>query len=352
MNSQKIRTNVRLAAYTSFGVGGVAENLFEPSNTEALVDFLQNNKIEPIWLLGYGSNTLISDKGLPGLTILLKGGTIEVEDSLVIADAGVWWDDVVQTAIDNDLWGIENLSEVPGSVGAAIFINIAAYGQSIGPVVEWVEVWNSDKQQIVRIQKNELRWSYKESIFQDEKMKHAIILRAALRLTRNSPSKLEYQKAIDVAEELSLDAYNINDRRKIIIEARRRAGSLWKPGDTSTHTAGSFFKNKSVDAQLAEKIIRFDESGKTADQIKKMNQTHAGDSRKVSAAHILLAAGFHRGQRWDNVKLHDDNLLKIEALEGASAQNIYDAMKHIQETVMNELGIKLEAEVRLLGDFS
>jgi UDP-N-acetylmuramate dehydrogenase len=165
-------------------------------------------------------------------------------------------------------------------------------------------------------------------------------------------TELSYQKAIDVATEKKLDPANLQDRRRIIIEARKRAGSLWHPKTDESRTAGSFFRNPFVNKEQLEKLLTFEEHGVSPEQIKKMNQVHGGDSTRVSAAHVLLAAGFSRGQSWGSVKLNDHNLLKVEALEGATAQNVYDVIREIQRTVRDSLHIKLEPEVRMLGDFS
>ena len=98
-------------------------------------------------------------------------------------------------------------------------------------------------------------------------------------------------------------------------------------------------------------VMKYDESGKTKAELKKMNQVHGGDQRRVSAAHVMLAAGFKRGQTWGKVKLNDQNLLKIEALPGASAQDIFDVVRLIQTEVKKKLDINLEPEARILGVF-
>jgi UDP-N-acetylmuramate dehydrogenase len=348
----KISTHVPLADYTSFHVGGKAEYLAIVASTEELLTVLSQQKWEQVWLLGFGSNTLISDAGLPGLTIVLRGGLIDRQENELIVDAGVWWDDVVTAAIDNDLWGVELMSEIPGSVGAALFINITAYGQSIGPLVEWIEVWDKKNLEIIRYHKDDLKWSYKSSIFQRADHSDEVILRACLRLQTSPQDEIVYQKALDVAEELGLTTASLTNRRRIITEARRRAGSLWSPDDKNNRTAGSFFRNPFVSHEKALELASYDETGKTTEQIMKMNKVHGGDETRVSAAHVLLAAGFSRGQKFgDCVKLHDQNLLKIEALEGATAQNIYDTMLSIQHIVNQKLGVQLEPEAQLLGDF-
>jgi UDP-N-acetylmuramate dehydrogenase len=245
------------------------------------------------------------------------------------------------------------MSEIPGSLGGAVFINITAYGQSIGSVVEWVDTWDPATRKVVRFSKDELSWGYKSSIFQQKEHAELIILRACLELSHTKTTDLTYQKAVDVAEELSLDTSSLADRRTIIIESRKRAGSLWHPSDKkAAHTVGSFFRNPIVTQSQAEKIISFDETGKTVEQIKNMNKVHGGSTRRVSAAHVMLASGFKRGQLIGNVKLNEQNLLKLEATETTTASDIYDTMRYIQKTCFDSVGVTLEPEARILGSFT
>lgn len=351
----EIQNGTLLAPYTSFGVGGPAEHFALVNNSKDLLEALRCTlSTTPLWTLGYGSNCLISDKGLPGMTLVIRGGDIAVEGTTIIADAGAWWDDVVTKAIDANLWGIELMSEIPGSVGASAFINITAYGQSLGARVQWIEVWNRESSDVETLQRTDLEWGYKTSLFQTPQGSKYVILRVALSLETSITDELTYQKALDVAQELGLDSTSLNDRRSIIIEARKRAGSLWHPNGNEAHTVGSFFRNPVVSQEQVEKIIAHDESGKTVEQIKNMNKVHGGDSSRVSAAHVMLAAGFSRGQTFADgrVKLNDQNLLKIEALRGATAQDIYNTMRQIQQTVAEKIDITLEPEARILGTFS
>ncbi len=344
--------NISLAAFTSFGVGGPAEFFTKTENSKELLNALQTWGQKPLQVIGQGSNTLISDLGLKNLTIVNSGGNIDfVEPTLAIADSGADWDELVQQAIQNGLWGAEFMSKIPGTVGGSTFINITAYGQSLGKLVEWVEVFDRESQVVKKLLKEELFWGYKTSIFQTEIAKNWVILRVAFRFSKQSTGPLLYQRALDAAEEIGANPENLEDRRKIIIHAREAAGSNLNPeGDK---TAGSFFRNPIVGRAQVEQIIAHDETGKTAEQIKKMNSEHGGNEQRVSAAHVMLASGFKRGQIFANgrVKLNDQNLLKIEALEGAKAQDIYQTMLIIQSTVLEKLGIDLEPEVRIMGEF-
>jgi UDP-N-acetylmuramate dehydrogenase len=347
----KILNNEPLAPLTSFGAGGPAEKLITiESSTEIDQALNEVEPAKPVWPMGYGTNVLISDEGLSGTTLLFRNDKIEAAKGLVIADAGVWWDDLVQYSIERNLWGLELMSGIPGSVGAGVFINITAYGQALADQLEWVEAVN-DQGQLQRLNAKELAWGYKQSIFQSSH-KNWVIVRAAFSLKHQATHGLTYQSALDAAQDLGIDIETLADRRKIIMEARARAGSLFSFKQGEAKTVGSFFRNPFVTPEQAELVMSFDETGKTKDQIAKMNAVHGGDNLRVSAAHVLLAAGFKRGQEWGPVRLHPKNLLKIENARGATAQQIYDVAQEIMKTVQDRLGIKLEPEAQLLGGFN
>lgn len=353
-----IQENFHLSLITSFGTGGLAEKLIQIQNTEELVSVLNDYK-KPLWVLGSGANTLISDEGLPGTTIQLKNSQIEYNEEsnsvIVIVDAGVDWDYLITELIRNELWGLEFTSGIPGSVGAAIVGNIAAYGQAVSDALVWIDAIDteSESKEIMRLTATQLGLKYRYSDFQNENLSKYIIVRAAFTLQRSSTMFLSYASALKVSEELNIQPDTLENRRKIILEARRRAGSLLDPNQISREkTAGSFFRNPMVSRDLAEKIIAKEEFGVSESQILKQNLLHGGDSFRVSASHILLAAGFKRGQSWGPVRLHPEHVLKIENTGSATSQQIYDAAQEIIKTVDDKLHIRIEPEVRFFGKFN
>ena len=348
----KEERNVPLAPLTSLGAGGAAAHLVTVEPADALPETLNALPKAPDWVLGYGTNTLISDAGLPGTTLLLRNDDIAVDRATITAGAGAWWDDVVRLAIEKGLWGIELMSGIPGSVGAGVFININAYGQAIVDTLAWVEAWDPSSGELRRFAKADLPWGYKQSAFQQEPYARMIVTRAAFALSDRRRAALTYQSALDVAQELRCDPDDLASRREIILETRHRAASIYVPGHADPKTAGSFFRNPVVTPEQAEAIMVADETGKTRAQIMAMNTVHGGDAMRVSAAHVMLAAGFSRGQAWGKVKLNDQHLLKIENAGGATAQEIYNVAKNIQRTVREKLGIELKPEVRILGEFT
>lgn len=340
-----------LAQFTSLKCGGEAEKLAIVSSRDEVIELLvQTPADEPVWLLGYGSNCLISDNGLPGTTIIWRGGDIWHDDNELIADAGVWWDELVQFAIHRELWGFELMSEIPSSIGGAIFGNIAAYGQQVSDTLLWVEVFDRHTGETKRLTKDEIEFAYRESSLQTQT--HLVILQAAFELSNTPLHQLKYESALAIAHELDQPTTTLEGLRETIIETRRRAGSLYHPDDPKAeHTAGSFFKNPLVSAEQAIQLARFDESGKTLDRITQQNTIHGGTARRASAAHVLLAAGFTRGQTWDHVRLHPQHVLKIETLPGATAAEVYGVAQEIITTVKNKLDITITPEVRFLGKF-
>lgn len=340
-----------LAPYTSLKCGGPAETLHLPTTRSEVIELLaQTQPHDPVWLLGFGSNCLISDEGLPGTTILWRGGEISQDGNTVIVDAGVWWDSVVKYAIMNNLWGLELMSEIPSSVGGAVFGNIAAYGQQVSDTLLWVEVYDRNTGGTRILEKAAIDFAYRESSLQAQP--HLIILQAAFGLSPKPLHRLKYESALAIARELGESTESLTGLREIIVETRRRAGSLYHPDDPNAeHTAGSFFKNPMVSTEQATELARYDESGKALARVLDQNKIHGGSSHRASAAHILLAAGFHRGQTWGHVRLHPQHVLKIETLPGATSAEVYDVVREIIDTVQGKLNITLAPEVRFLGKF-
>lgn len=337
---------------TSFGTGGSAQTLVTVEENKELHTVLADCT-QPIWFLGSGANVLVSDHGLPGTTIHLDTHDIVVHEQTFIADAGVVWDRLVDLSIEKNLWGLERMSGIPGSVGAAVVGNIAAYGQAVADTLEWVEVIDVSKPdaEAVCFEPHHLELGYRFSKFQTEDWRKYVITRGAFKL-QAKPQPLEYVSALKVADELELNPNDLLERRRIIMEARRRAGSLLEGKNKNARTAGSFFRNPVVSAKQADLIMNHEEHSVSQDDIKKQNEVHGGNSKRVSAAHVLLAAGFSRGQSWGPVRLHPDHVLKIENTGGATSQQIYDVAQEIMTTVEEKLGVTLEPEVRFLGEFN
>lgn len=346
----QITSNLPLAPLTSFRAGGLAEHAVTVDSLDQFDTALAaTEKVD--WILSYGSNSLISDSGLPGTTLIFRGGNITEQDGFVIAEAGVWWDDLVQYAVSHNLWGLEHMSAIPGGVGAAVVGNIAAYGQAVADTLQWIDVFDVENRERKTLRADELGLEYRRSTLLQSN-RSFIVLRAAFSLHTEPSKSLEYESALVIAREKGYDLDTLEGRRATIIGARDKAGSLWDyRNEAASKTAGSFFRNPLVDTETAERIMGYDETGKSLELLKKMNTVHGGDMSRVSAAHVLLAAGFHRGQTWGDVRLHPQHILKLENAGNAQAQDIFNVSKEIVDTVQEKLGVILEPEVRFLGKF-
>lgn len=344
-----VKENQPLNKLCSFGVGGFAKTLMTIYDRTDL-DNISDHSATDVWFLGEGTNTLISDHGLPGLTLLIKNQGISIDNNVVTAQAGTSWDDLVALSIEHDLWGLELMSGIPGSVGAGVAGNIAAYGQAVANSLNSVSVFDLHSSQHKSMSADNLGFAYRHSMFKDSENSHLVVTSASFTLSTKPTTDLKYAKAQVVADRLGLDVNNIKDRRSIIMQARKEAGSLLVQG--SEKTAGSFYKNPVVAPEVADYIMSFEEqSNISKSQILKTNKVHSGESLRVPAAHVLLAAGFTRGQQWGQVRLHPDHILKIVNMGSATAQEIYNVHLNITDTVKEKLGTILEPEVKFLGKF-
>ncbi len=346
-----VQHNVALAQYTSLHVGGPAENLVQASGAE--LQSVLASSAKPYCILGDGTNCLISDKGLPGTVVLNRGGTIQVVEPTVLkVDSGVSWDQLVQKTIELGLYGLEFSSGVPGNVGAAVAGNIAAYGHRVSDRLLGATILDTKTGTVTSWDNAAFNFDYRSSSLQRPEHQHCVVLDATFELSASPTSQLEYDSALSVAEELGILPDSLENRRAIILEVRKRAGSLMNDKSVGPWTAGSFFKNPVINESQVDAILSKEEHGVTKEQLLRQNKIHSGNSVRVSSAHVLLAAGFKRGQTWGNVRLHKDHILKVENIGNASAQEIYDVIQTIIKTVKEKLGITLEPEVRFLGEFT
>ena len=346
----KIVENASLADYTSMHVGGPAKRLITLEDGDDLVKIASDPSLEkPLWILGYGTNSLISDKGLPGTVILDRAGSLEwLSPTRVRVSSGLNWDELVQVTIERGLWGLELTSGVPGGTGAAVVGNIAAYGQQIADTLVEAQVLNTSDGTTETWTNDRFKFDYRFSVLALPENQHLVIVNATFELSPTRIIELTYDSALKMAAEMGLQPDTLQNCRQIILAARKKVGAIL---DASSKTAGSFFKNPLVPADQIDSLVAHEEFGLTREQLLNQNQVHGGSAVRVSAAHVLLAAGFERGQTWGQVRLHPNHILKVENIGSATAQDIYNVVQEIIKTVHEKLNINLEPEVRFIGEF-
>ena len=230
--AMQVEENVPLAPLTTFCIGGPARHFARVQNIKEIVRALSfaKEKALKVLILGGGSNVLISDAGFDGLVIKIEMTGVERDGETLIAEAGENWDALVERAVQEGLWGIENLSGIPGTVGAAPIQNIGAYGSEIKDTLAWVEAFDTQSGQVVRLQNSECGFGYRTSRFKKESSRF-VVLRAAFKLNKNGAPNASYKDLAGISRS-NLDEI----RAKVLAIRAGKFPDLQKEG-----TAGSFF---------------------------------------------------------------------------------------------------------------
>lgn len=338
-------------------IGGTARYFCPVEKAEELTEvlaFAREKKIECA-VLGGGSNTLIADADIDALIIKIdiKGidwnarGTDAEEErgthtELLVVGAGENWDGLVAKAVKRGLWGIENLSGIPGTVGAAPIQNIGAYGMEIKETLAWVEVFDTKTGKSRELSTKECEFGYRDSVFKHPKGKSLIVTRVALRLKRNGIPDLEYRdlqerfKIYDVR--LKKEKPTLREIRKAILEIRSRKF----PDLRECGTAGSFFKNPVISRR------KFNELKKRHPALPgfELKIKDKGLRIKMSLAWVLDNICDLKGYAKGNVRLFEHQPIVLVQNGSASCTEVEAFAKEIAERVKKKTGIEIEWEVQ------
>jgi UDP-N-acetylmuramate dehydrogenase len=326
--------NITLAPYTTFKIGGPARFFCIVTSIEEVkeaVIFARSKNIS-FFVLGGGSNLLISDHGYEGLVIkieikyLISNSKSPI--SCVSVGAGENWDNVVAWTLEQGCNGLENLSSIPGTVGAAAVQNIGAYGVEVSQYIHTVHAIDTKTLEEVSLTSVECDFGYRNSLFKFQKGKY-IITSVDFVLKRDGKVNTEYK---DVKEYIN-NQVTPSDVRKIIIDIRRKKLPDWN----AWGTAGSFFKNPIV---AAEKYA----------ELKKMYADMPGypesDGKiKIPLGWVLEYVCQIKGIMQGNVGTYEKQALVVVTRPGASATDVVAFTSDIMKQVNNKTGIVVEAEV-------
>lgn len=332
------KENISLRSYTTLRVGGEVPFLIEcasMSDIEEAVAFARKENL-PFFVLGAGSNLLAPDQGYPGVLIRLTMDSMTFvergDDVSARIDAGVVWDTFVTDTTVRELWGVENLAGIPGTVGAAPVQNIGAYGMEVKETITEVEVFDTNTNTVRTLSNAECEFSYRESRFKRES--NLIIVSVTFLLRRNGTPRIAYTDLSNLASKGT-----VLERPFQIADAVRLIRSRKFP-DLSVHgTAGSFFKNPVVSKEKYDELkIEFPELP---------GFVHEG-GYKLSLAwvldKILNLKGFSRG----HVRLFEAQPLVLVTEEGATEDEVEKFAQEIKMRVKEKIGIEIEREVRSL----
>jgi UDP-N-acetylmuramate dehydrogenase len=335
----QILNNHPLKKLNTFGITAFAGKFVSIQSEHDLVELYQSDNLtrQPIFILGGGSNILFQGS-FDGLIIHpeLKGITV-VNETEYIAQvevaAGENWDDFVSKMVDKGLYGLENLSLIPGHVGASPVQNIGAYGVEVGNYIVSVKGFNLESGKTCTFTRDECRFDYRNSIFKQE-LKHKVIITSVVfQLSKVPVYHLNYgalQSEVERFGEVTLA--NV---RKAIIAIRESK----LPDPVLLGNAGSFFKNPIIDKQLLETIQN------THPQMP--HYTVGANEIKIPAGWLIETAGW-KGKAMGKAAVHQQQALVIVNLGGASSEDIIRLAEAIVSDVKQKFEITLEMEVNVV----
>lgn len=352
----------RFAELTTLRVGGPAAHLVTSRRREELIGNMVGNDPADTLVVGGGSNLVVSDQGWPGTTLLVTGGAtghrvIDGGDAVEFTvDAGVSWDAFVQATIAAGATGVELLSGIPGTVGAAPVQNIAAYGQQVCDVIASVGAFDRSTYRLEVLDTAACGFGYRTSAFKTD-WPHKVITHVVFRLDRAETRPPEPSTYGDLEAWFATngaDPTDLGARRDAVLAVRRTKSMVLDDHDPMSRSAGSFFMNPEVDAGLADDLIAtFAAKGLSVTYLEGQRAADPdATTRRVPAALVLRAAGISPGDRWGPVQLSDHHVLAIVTHDGACADDVWQLSRLIRDRVATEVGVTLSPEVRFVGTFA
>jgi UDP-N-acetylmuramate dehydrogenase len=336
-----IHKNISLKKYNTFGIEAKAKFFVEVNNLDELIAILKDEQFQNIerLILGGGSNMLLT-KDFDGLVIKINLIGIEKikEDENHIylkSGAGVVWHELVMYCVNHGYAGIENLSLIPGTVGAAPMQNIGAYGVEIKDTFESLEALNISTLQVETFDLLTCRFGYRESIFKHEAKDKYIILNVAFRLNRQPNFQTSYGAIKDTLAEMGISELSLKAVSDAVIHIRRSK----LPDPAEIGNAGSFFKNPEIPK------VQFEELKEKYPTMPSypVNETLV----KVPAGWLIEQAGW-KGQRFGEIGVHAKQALVIVNYGGGKGLEIKELSQKIQTSIKEKFGINLHAEVNFI----
>ncbi len=342
----QIEENITLAQFTTLKIGGTARYFIKAESREDIIQAFEwtvSNDIK-LFILGGGSNILISDEGFDGLVlqIALKGIVEEKEDDnvFITVQAGEDWDSFVAFCVERNYAGVECLSGIPGFVGGTPVQNVGAYGQEVSETIFSVSVYDRKQNRVIELDNKQCGFTYRQSIFNTTEKERYIVLSVTFALTQDGAPVVRYKDLQNYFHDKNLPT--LQDVRKAVIEIRSQKSMVINENDPNSKSAGSFFKNPIVSNEDFLKIeSAVDET---------VPHFSAGNGNvKIPAAWLIERAGFQKGYVKGNTGLSSNHTLAIINRGGATANDVIELMQEIKLKVEEKFSIQLYPEPVFVG---
>jgi UDP-N-acetylmuramate dehydrogenase len=348
------KESVPLAPFTTFGIGGPARYFCEVSSETQVAEAAQfaRDANLPLFVLGGGSNLLVSDEGFYGavMRVCTLVPTREQEDGkdvLVHAGAGENWNDIVLYAVERGYAGLECLAGIPGDVGGTPVQNVGAYGQEVSETIVQVRAFDLETRALVDLDHQACRFGYRRSIFNAEARGRYIVTAVTYRLRPAGEPALRYAdiqrhfaESIQSGQKPTLR--QVYDAVRSIREGK---GMLAGQGGPDGRSAGSFFKNPVISSERLPQIAAA--AGQSEQEVPRYP---AGDGLvKLPAAWLIESAGFRKGFAMGRVAISSRHTLALVNLGGATAAELIALRDVVRSAVMEKFAVELEQEPVMLG---
>lgn len=346
-SSLALREHLSLQPLSTLGVGGPAR-WFGRADTTADVDAIHTWCIEhdlPLFVLGGGSNLVISDEGFPGVVLhmVVTGVTLgEVDgDTIAHVGAGESWDQFVSAVVARDLSGVECLSGIPGTVGGTPIQNVGAYGQEVASVIDRVVAYDRSQSALTELSAADCGFSYRMSRFKAHDAGRFIVCGVSFRLKRSAPA-LTYPELIAEVERRGHTSPGPRDVREAVLAVRRRKGMVIDEHDPDTRSVGSFFMNPVVSLDDRERIAAL-----AAERVPGFAAT--GGRVKIPAAWLIERSGIRKGHGERTVGLSTKHPLAIVNRGGATSRDVLRFAVQVKRAVIDWCGVWLRPEPVFVG---
>ena len=326
--SNKIKKSFSLKENNLLKIDSTAKffiEIFDLEDLKNIQNFTSTKKIN-FCILGEGSNVVLPNL-LNKFVITISFNEISIEDNLITVGAGKNWDDFVLWSLENGYCGLENLSGIPGSIGAAPIQNIGAYGTEVSDFIDEVICFDMESNSIVSFTNNDCKFSYRQSIFQDKDS--LIVVKVKFKLTKDFQPNLEYED-LNFLKAKEISPFII---RKHILKIRKA-----KISDPQEHpNVGSFFKNPIISLDELEKIKQILPSIKF--------YSYIDNKVKISAAFLIESLNL-KGFALNNARVSEKHSLVLEN-KSEKSEDILNLASHIQASVLENYNINLEIEPQI-----
>ncbi len=306
----------------------------------------------PLFVLGGGSNLVVSDNGWPGLVLKISLAGVEFEGDLqkmrFQSGAGESWDNLVALTVSKNCGGLECLSGIPGTVGGTPVQNVGAYGQEVSETINWVKALEIATGKTRELRNGDCGFAYRTSMFNTTHQGQYIVLEVAYLLHRNREPKIEYAdlKKFFATADTTPTLQQVRDAVRSI---RQSKAMLIVQGDEDSQSAGSFFKNPIVTQAEADRVQALAEKLAPSKPLPRYPAGDGSDHVKFAAAWLVEQSGFHKGYGPGPVGISRKHTLAIVNRGGATAKDILALKDEIQKKVFDLWGISLQPEPVFVG---